>query len=449
MASTISPNMGLTIPTVGTQPGPQYASNINASLTLVDAHDHSLGNGVQITPSGLNINDDLMMNSNDLLTIRTLALDSQPSAISGTELRRIYSVSGDLYYNDGVGNQIPITANGAVAGSPGSIANLVAPASASYVSGSTTFVWQSAANTAANMDAGSYKMRNLTVNSFALTLSPPSLSSNYTITLPALPASQKIMTLDNSGNMTAPYVVDNSTIEVATNTIQVKASGITTTQLADNAVTTSKITDLNVTTGKIANLNVTNDKLADGSVGTSKIIDGNVTTGKLLNSAVTFDKIADANVIQAKLAPRGSSGSTAGVGEIAVSSASGSFTTTSTSPVNITNLSVTITTVGRPVYVGLIAQSSTSQLYTAWNTTGIGIPSASVSIVNGGSNVLSTQILGGVPQQSGTFQYNPVGGIWHLDVRSAGTYTYTVTVATVASTTTFGCVNVRLIAYEI
>jgi hypothetical protein len=47
--------------------------------------------------------------------------------------------------------------------------------------------------------------------------------------------------------------VDDSTIEISSNALQVKASGITSTELATNSVTTAKITDGNVTNVKLAN----------------------------------------------------------------------------------------------------------------------------------------------------------------------------------------------------
>lgn len=51
--------------------------------------------------------------------------------------------------------------------------------------------------------------------------------------------------------------VDNSTIEIVLDTLQVKPLGITSAQLASNAVTTAKILDLNVTNAKLANDSVT------------------------------------------------------------------------------------------------------------------------------------------------------------------------------------------------
>jgi hypothetical protein len=233
--------MNMPIPVVGEQSGPEWASDLNASLGIVDTHNHTPGQGVQLTPDALNINGDLEMNNNSLVGTEavTFQAGASPSSVNGS-----LSESGDdLYYTDGSGNQVRITQSGSVVGSPGSITSLASPASATYVSGSQTFVWESGVNTAANMDAGSVLLRNLSPNSTnALTLSPPAaLASNYTVTLPPLPASQKIMTLDASGNMAAPYVVDGSTIVVSSNTIQVPTGGITSAQIADGAIVNADV----------------------------------------------------------------------------------------------------------------------------------------------------------------------------------------------------------------
>lgn len=237
-----SPNMGLVIPGVGLTSGPQYASDLNASLSIIDQHNHTPGNGVQITPTGLNINADLTFNSNDAIAVRTVRFTPQSSLIPGSspDLGCIYESGVDLYYNDGNGNQVRLTSGGSVAGTTGSISGLVAPASASYVV--DTFVWQSDANKPANMDAASYIFRNFVANSKGLTVQPPNaMGADYSITLPSLPASQKIMTLDNSGIMSAPYTVDNSTITIAANVIGVPNLGIGTAQIANAAVTTAKL----------------------------------------------------------------------------------------------------------------------------------------------------------------------------------------------------------------
>lgn len=213
MPSTISPNMNLIVPTVGQQPGPAFAFDVNASLTLVDQHDHSPGRGAQITPAGININATLPFNNNFASQVAGVTFTAQSLVPA---IGTIYEFGNDLYFVDGVGNNIRLTQSGAIAGTPGSITGLVPPASVTYVPGNQSFVFQSNVNIAADLDAGALKMRNLSPNStFALTLQPPAaLVSNYTLTLPTIPAVQSFMTLDNAGQMAAPWTVDGVTIQI-------------------------------------------------------------------------------------------------------------------------------------------------------------------------------------------------------------------------------------------
>lgn len=217
MSFTLSANMNLPIPGVGDEPGPQYAQDVNNSLTLVDQHNHTTGSGVQITPSGLNINSNLPINNNNLTLVRTIRFLSQSSALAGiSDLGCLYEVGVDLFYNDGAGNQVRVTQGGALAGTPGSIANLVPPASASYVSGTQTFVFQSAANTSANIDGASIIVRKLVSGSPGITIAAPvSLSSDYTLTLPPTPPGQtEALLMDNSGNVN-PGLIDMAQLAAA------------------------------------------------------------------------------------------------------------------------------------------------------------------------------------------------------------------------------------------
>lgn len=192
--------MQLPIPVVGQEPGPDYAKDINTALTLLDNHNHTSGSGVQITPAGINVNTSLTMNNNSLINVGAVTLTAQtttPASIS------LYALANDLYFIDGTGAQIRITQSGSVAGSSGTITGLPSgTASASFAS--STFTFQSATATAANIDGASYTLRNNTASSFGLTLSPPNaMGANYTLVLPPPNpgASIQVMTLDPAGNM--------------------------------------------------------------------------------------------------------------------------------------------------------------------------------------------------------------------------------------------------------
>ncbi len=201
--TTISPNMGLVIPTVAVDPGPDWANNVNASLSILDSHNHSAGQGVQIQPDGLNIDSDLTFLNNNATNLRSVRFAPQVAPLAlAADIGCLYESSVDLWYNDGNGNQIRLTQAGSIAGTPGSISGLVPPASASYSSGSATFIFQSNINTPANIDGASFILRNLVANSKGLTLNPPNaMAANYSITLPSLPAANSFVTMDPSGNM--------------------------------------------------------------------------------------------------------------------------------------------------------------------------------------------------------------------------------------------------------
>ncbi len=199
--TTPSPNMSMPVPTVSVAPGPDWATDLNACLSVLDGHTHNPGQGAQITPSGILINADFPMNGNNITTVRSLRMTSQGAVLSlGTDLGCIFNVLGDLYYNDGNGNHIRITQSGSVSGSAGTITGLPSgTASASYAGGTFTFL--AATNTPAAMAVGPVSIGNSSAGSKTVTLAPDvSIAANYSITFPAaLPAALNYVTLDNTG----------------------------------------------------------------------------------------------------------------------------------------------------------------------------------------------------------------------------------------------------------
>lgn len=359
-----SANMLLPIPVIGTDPGPDYATNINNCFTLLDYHDHSSGKGIQVTPAGLDINADLPMGGNNLTLARSLRMSAQNSVlVASADLGCLYVSGVDLYYNDVNGNNIRITQSGNVNAGTGSITGLVSPASATWVSGSSTFVWQSDVNTPAYMDCSSILIRNLVANSKALTLqAPATMAADYSVTLPSLPVSQKIVTLDAAGNMTAAYSLDGTTIAVSGNVIGVGALGIGTAQLGNGAVTAAKL------------------------------------------AAANYE----------------------------VSSSCGGYTTTSTSPVQPSNLAVTITCHGRPVDIILQSDASGNPAY-------LGPVVAGGDAVAGNDIIQIVKILRGATEVArfeiafncsitaqGQYQFVPPPGLICQDTPSAADHTYTV-----------------------
>lgn len=287
--ATNTPNMTLIVPVIGADSGLTWEQSMNTNSATIDQHNHSPGQGIQIPPSGLNINTALTFNNQQATSLQAVQLQAQTSLAT---LGALYVVGANLFYNDYAGNAIQITAGGNVNATSSGITS--GTASASFVS--SVLVVNAAVNKPANIQAGSILLGNNITGSNYLTLQPPNaMGSSFSLTLPTVPSVTSIMQLDSSGNMSSVLTVDGTTLTIAANVLGVSASGIGTTQIANLAVTT----------GKIANNAVTRDKLAALGQQTS----GNSST----------------------------------------------FSSTSTTLVDITNLSVTLTTTGRPVM--LILQS--------------------------------------------------------------------------------------------
>lgn len=216
----VSSNMNLPVPTVSTDFGPDWATNLNACLSAIDGHDHTSGKGVAIPPSGLNINTSLPMNNNSLTGTKAVVFQAQSSLVT---LQAAYVIGVDLYYNDGSGNVIRITQSGAVSGATGTITGLPSgTASAAYQSVPETFVFQSATNTPANIDGRNFILRNNAANSKGLTLSPPAaMGADITETLPSPPAATAFMTMSSAGAMgvTIPIALGITNSMIANGTI--------------------------------------------------------------------------------------------------------------------------------------------------------------------------------------------------------------------------------------
>ncbi len=231
--STLTPNMSLVVPTIGTEAGPTYAQDINSSLSIVDGHNHTPGSGVQITPAAMNINAALTFVNNPITNLQAVNFTTQsvynlPSSLYtklGTEATPI----ADLFFRDGSGTEVQITSNSQVNATAASIPG------ESY--GGGTFSWRQGTGSTvpANFDIGSVVIRpNTAATTYGVTLAPQSgIASAYTLVLPALPASPltNVMTLDYTGNMsTVTYDA------VGTNMTSVGANAIAASMTAAGGV---------------------------------------------------------------------------------------------------------------------------------------------------------------------------------------------------------------------
>lgn len=280
MSFTLTPNMNLPLPVVGQEPGPTYGEDQNNAFTIVDQHTHLPGSGVQITPAALNINTALSLNGQFAQQVAGVTLSAQSVQPA---INTVYESGTDLYFVDGLGNNVRITQSGAVAGSPGSIGGLTAPASATYVSGSSTFVWQSNTSIAANMDFGNAIFRNLSPNStFGVTMqAPAALASNYTLTLPQPAVAQGVLVIDSSGNISSSTVFPIVDSSVAAN------ANIQGSKLADRSVGSTQIALLAITNAELGPQAVTGAKVDANTIANSNLVNSTITLAKIDPSAIT------------------------------------------------------------------------------------------------------------------------------------------------------------------
>lgn len=244
--------MGITLPIPGTTlpfgtapAGESWGEFYNTGLSTIDQHDHTSGKGLRITPAAISIDAELDFNSEDLIGLRSTRFEAISLGDLGVSDIGALLVSGaDLYYVDTAGNQVRMTSGGAVAGAPGSISGLAAPASASYASVPKLFSFDSGVDTVGGVACGPLVLTDSTVpNGFATTIQVPAgLAADYQLTLPgALPGHTQLATFSSAGVMAFSDVVDNSTLQLSSGVMSIKALGVDTAQLAANGVTRAKM----------------------------------------------------------------------------------------------------------------------------------------------------------------------------------------------------------------
>lgn len=328
MANTTStPFMNLVLPVPSVQLGPLWATELNTALTSVDQHDHTPGNGKTLGSSSLTINADFPFNSYNAITLRTARFTSQGSALSlPTDLSCLYVVSGELFYNDGSGNQVQLTLNGAIDfSSSGNITGMGGTsASVSYNSGSSTFTFLSNTNTPAFMAVGPLTIGRNTVSPNTVTITPPSgLSASYTLTLPTgLPAASQYLIVSSSGQVsTSPVGPPRPTgTTVAAGGVGIStASGLQSTINTD-PVFISGLTVTITTTGRPVFVGLMSDGNAQSYVQNDNA--GSVSRAGGINFYRNASQIAALNLVQY--------GAAAGINQIQVPASSFSFIDTPT-----------------------------------------------------------------------------------------------------------------------
>lgn len=227
----------------------------------------------------------------------------------------------------------------------------------------------------------------------------------------------------------------------------------------DGKLPGSRISPGSITAGQIGNAAISSAQLASNAVSTANLANGAVTASKVAPDAISATQLQDASVTQPKLALR-PIGTNVSIGGVAISLSSGIFTsnlTTSATPVNVPNLSVTMMTTGRPVCLGLISDGTLGT-----SASGLGI-AGTISVTGPstygggdvecifvrGTNVISSErLIISQGQAITTVIYLPCSALQFLDTPPAGTHNYRFQVRSLNGHTVT-VYRVKLIAYEL
>ncbi len=182
-----TPYMALDWPVPGITAGPIYAQKEQTAIGLIDAHDHTPGHGALVPTAGLNINATLAFQSNDAAGLRMARFDNQSGSLGSSNIRGVYVVNGDLYYNNAAGTAVQITSGGSVAGAAGNISGLASPAAVTWDSTNKIFAFTQNSNFPAKIQSGDLILyETVSAPTNAVTIKSPSgLASAYSLTLPA------------------------------------------------------------------------------------------------------------------------------------------------------------------------------------------------------------------------------------------------------------------------
>lgn len=285
------------IPVASTTPGPDYAEQVSATLQVL----YDVLN-VAVTPAGMSIDDDLDMKVaavySALLNAERVTLENKSSALNASTFPiSLYMVDGELYFNDNAGNQVQITDGGAVNASA-----LAGITGSGYGSSGVEVNWDSANSVYRLRDGtGTNDFADVAVDDVLLndgsgntvTVGAPSISSDYTLTLPtAVPGSTSLVTMSSGGALATSRDPSVDTVTTTGNIVVGDDLTVTNDLVVSNGDVTLTSGNLSVSSGT---LSATDVKYQSAQTlllpGHSALLTGNSSNTGATSGYVTLDNI--------------------------------------------------------------------------------------------------------------------------------------------------------------
>ncbi len=174
-------------PGAGGDTGSQGINKIINSMDAIDAHKHTgNGDGLQLTLSSIDIDQDLAMGGNAVTDTRFVQYSPQSGTPTPFNIGYVKS-DGELYYKDSLDNEVQITSGGSVVVAAGNLSGVTGQSKVGYTELATNlWYFTDSANNLADLQ---FKNALFTANGFYLSIKTPALASSYELTWPStLPA---------------------------------------------------------------------------------------------------------------------------------------------------------------------------------------------------------------------------------------------------------------------
>jgi len=247
MPGSVLPNMSIVLPSLGGDAG-IWDDEINAALTILDAHDHTSGKGPRVPTAGLNINADLTFAGFTATNLGKIAFSTIAAPSSGSKNLFVNTADNELYWRTNGGTNVKLT-NGTsinttlVGGIVGDYSSVGAEVAYDDANDRYTFK-QQGTKPWARIACGPVRIFefNTTESVFVELAVAAALGASYTVTYPAaLPGSTSLVTIDSSGNLiyTRSPTIDNLTVATGG---AVTLSGTTTISVGGTSTLTGAVT---------------------------------------------------------------------------------------------------------------------------------------------------------------------------------------------------------------